>query len=141
LPGDVLSVGYSDIALPAKLGIKANSTLLVLNAPDLPGLAPLPRGVTVHRRAGAGPYDVALLFCPDRAAMARRFGPAATVLTAAGALWACWPKKASGVATDLTDTAVRDYGLQLGLVDVKVAAIDSTWSGLKFVRRVADRTS
>ena len=115
--------------------------MLVLNAPDLPGLASLPDGVTVHRRAGTGPYDVALLFCPDQATMRRRFGPAAAVLTVAGALWVCWPKKASGVTTDLTETAVRDYGLLQGLVDVKVAAVDSTWSGLKFVRRTADRPS
>jgi hypothetical protein len=80
-----------------------------------------------------------LLFCPDRLNLHRRFEPTSYKLTSAGALWVCWPKKASGVSTDLTEKDVRDHGLQVGLVDVKVAAIDSTWSGLKFVRRLTDR--
>jgi hypothetical protein len=85
---------------------------------------------------------VVLLFCPDRMNLHRRFEPTSFKLTSAGALWVCWPKKASGVSTDLTEQNVREYGLQAGggvFVDVKVAAIDSTWSGLKFVRRLTDR--
>ena len=69
----------------------------------------------------------------------RRFAPLAERLTTAGALWVAWPKRASGVATDLDDNVVRDVGLGEGLVDVKVIAIDETWSGLKFVRRVRNR--
>jgi hypothetical protein len=79
------------------------------------------------------------VFCPDMRALQLRFAPLVEWLTTAGALWACWPKKASGVATDLSDNALREHGLGVGLVDVKVAAIDATWAGLKFVRRVADR--
>lgn len=130
--------GYSGTPLAVKLGIKPGSRLLLLDAPELPALVP-PDGVTVNRRAAGAPYDVAVVFCPDRAALHRRFGPARDRLTVPGALWICWPKKASGVPTDLTDSAVRGYGLDNGLVDVKVAAIDPVWSGLKFVRRLVDR--
>jgi hypothetical protein len=134
-----MSSGYSGTPLPTKLGIKSGTRLLLLNAPELPGLDRLPADVTAHRRAGGGSYDVVLMFCPDLATLRRRFDTAARLLTVAGAVWVCWPKKASGVVTDLTDKSVRDHGLAAGLVDVKVAAIDDTWSGLKFVRRLADR--
>ncbi len=134
-----MTSGYSGTPLPTKLGIRANAQVLLLNAPPLPALEPLPPDVTTHRRLGSGRYDVALVFCPDAAALQRRFAPIARQLTAAGALWVCWPKKASGVSTDLTEHVVREYGLGAGLVDVKVAAIDATWSGLKFVRRLQDR--
>ncbi len=81
-----------------------------------------------------------LAFCPDRAALRRRFAPAGRRLTTAGALWVAWPKRSrAGCATDLDENVVRAHGLEVGLVDVKVAAVDATWSGLKFVRRLADR--
>jgi hypothetical protein len=99
----------------------------------------VPPGAVLHTRPGPRPYEVVLAFCPDRAALRRRFAPLAGRLTPAGALWISWPKKSSGVATDLDENVVRDHGLAVGLVDVKVAAVDATWSGLKFVRRVADR--
>lgn len=134
-----VTAGYSGKALPAKLGIKPGNRVLLLGAPELPELEPLPEGVTVQRRAGTVPYDVILLFCPDRAALHRRFAPTAALLTTAGALWTCWPKKASGIATDLSDGEVRTHGLARGLVDIKVAAIDANWSGLKFVHRLRDR--
>jgi hypothetical protein len=135
-----MSSGYSGRPLPAKLGLKPGTRVLLLNAPlDLPGLDSLPAGVTAHRRAGAGGYDVVLIFCPDLATLRRRFATGVRLLAVAGAVWVCWPKKASGVATDLGEKAVREHGLTAGLVDVKVAAIDATWSGLKFVRRLADR--
>ncbi|MDX6210638.1 MAG: hypothetical protein QOE24_3029 [Frankiales bacterium] len=126
----------SNTPLAGKLGIKPGSRTLVVSAP--PGWhldAPAP----VHTRAGADPYDVILLFCPDLAALVRGFGPLSARLTTAGALWVAWPKKSSGVPSDLTDAVVREYGLAEGLVDVKVCAIDATWSGLKFVRRLRDR--
>ena len=85
------------------------------------------------------PYDVIVAFCPDRRRLERRFAPLATRLATAGALWVAWPKRASGVATDLDENVVREVGLGEGLVDVKVIAIDETWSGLKFVRRLRDR--
>jgi hypothetical protein len=122
-----------------KLGVKPGSRVLVADAPDGFGLDPLPLGVTVHRRAGREPYDVVLVFTFDLAALERKFQPLTEVLTTTGALWVAWPKRASGVATDLDENRVRDAGLAAGLVDVKVIAIDSTWSGLKFVRRLRDR--
>jgi hypothetical protein len=122
-----------------KLGIKAGAAVLLLNAPELAGLSPLPDRVRVSVRAGRGRYDVVLLFCPDVATLRRRFAPVSPKLTTAGALWVCWPKKASGISTDLSEKEVREYGLECGLVDVKVAAIDLSWSGLKFVRRLTDR--
>lgn len=129
--------GYSGTPLAAKLGVKAGSRLLVDRAPEGWSLAGSP--VQPHLRPGRVPYDVILLFCRDSAVLDQRFPTLAARLTTAGALWVCWPKKASGVPTDLTDGAVREHGLAAGLVDVKVAAIDATWSGLKFVRRLKDR--
>ena len=75
----------------------------------------------------------------DKAVLQRRFAPLAKILAPAGGLRICWPKKASGVATDLTEDAVRAVGLDVGLVDNKVCAVDETWSGLRFVIRLADR--
>ncbi|MGW4246486.1 DUF3052 family protein [Nocardia sp. NPDC004722] len=131
--------GYSGTPLARKLGIKAESRVLVSGAPDGFTLGELPGGVEVHQRAGAGPYDVIVGFCLDRASMIRRFPGWQQRLATAGGLWVAWPKKASGVATDLGDNAVRDFGLGRGLVDNKVAALDDTWSGLRFVVRLADR--
>jgi hypothetical protein len=91
--------------------------------------------VSVHRRAGAGDYDVVLVFCADSTRLQRRVPALTSVLAPGGGLWICWPKRASGAITDLSDQVVRAFGLARGLVDVKVAAIDATWSGLRFVRR------
>jgi hypothetical protein len=132
-----MTAGYSGTPLAAKLGITPGSRVLVAAAP--PGWALTDAPTAVHTRAGAGPYDVILLFCPDVASMVRRFGPLAAKLTTAGALWVTWPKRSSGVVTDLTEAGVREYGLESGLVDVKICAVDETWSGLKFVRRLRDR--
>jgi hypothetical protein len=136
-----MTAGYSGTPLATKLGIKDHSRVLAVGAPtDLEALlAPLPAVVVIHKRAGAQPYEVVLLFCPNVATLVRTFEANVAHLTTAGALWTCWPKKSSGVSTDLTEATVRDHGLAAGLVDVKVAAIDPTWSGLKFVRRVRDR--
>ena len=86
-----------------------------------------------------GKLDFALLFAENFGHLARSFAKLRDRLESNGMLWVSWPKKASGVATDLTETTVREYGLNNGLVDVKVCAIDDTWSGLKFVRRLSDR--
>jgi hypothetical protein len=131
--------GYSGTPLPKKLGIAAGRRVLVVSAPDGFVLDPLPDGVTLHARAGRDPYDVILAFCPDLATLHRRFAPLAARLVGNGALWVGWPKRSSGVRTDLDENIVRDHGLAVGLVDVKVAAVDATWSGLKFVYRLADR--
>jgi hypothetical protein len=131
--------GYSQHPLVRKLGIKPDSRVLFVGAPTGLILDELPAGTTLHRRPTAGAYETILLFCPNRAALERGFGPAAARLTVAGGLWTCWPKKSSGVATDLTENDLRTFGLASGLVDVKVCAVDDTWSGLRWVRRLADR--
>jgi hypothetical protein len=131
--------GYSGTPLPSKLGVRAGSRVLLVDPPAGFDLRPLPPEATVHRRPGRSAYDVVLVFCADSAGLHRRFRPLAARLTPAGALWVGWPKRASGVPTDLDGNVVRDHGLDVGLVDVKVAAIDATWSGLKFVVRLRDR--
>ncbi len=131
------TAGYSQTPLPRKLGIKPEHRVLVLGAPDGFQLgAPF-----ITRATGKAQFDVVLLFCPDLATLHRRFSAAAGRHGPDGMIWACWPKKSSGVATDLTENAVRAHGLSHGRVDVKVCAIDATWSGLKFVIRLADRPS
>lgn len=129
-----MTAGYSGTPLPRKLGVTAASRVLVLNPPD--GFDP---GWPFHRRAEGEPYDVVLLFCADIATLEGQFVSAAGRHAAAGMIWVCWPKKASGVATDLTENHVREYGLANGRVDVKIVAFDATWSGLKFVTRLRDR--
>jgi hypothetical protein len=131
--------GYSGTPLVRKLGIKADSRLLLLRAPDGFALEDLPDGVRPHTRPAAAPYDTIVLFCAAKVALVSGFGPAAARLTVAGGLWVCWPKKSGGLQTDLTEGDVRSYGLDAGLVDVKVCAVDDTWSALRFVRRLADR--
>jgi hypothetical protein len=123
-------------SLAAKLGIKESSRSLVVG--------PAPDSVVVQllvpmRRATAAPYDVIIAFCPDRRALDRHAASLPDRLTVAGGLWLLWPKRSSGVATDVGEADVRATGLATGLVDVKIAAIDETWSGLRFVRRLADR--
>lgn len=132
--------GYSGTALPTKLGIKPEHRVLLAGAAEDFSLDPLPGGVTVHRRAaGSSSYDVIVAFCPSQAVLARRFGTLRTRLDPAGGLWIAWPKRSSGVTTDLTDHIVRETGLTEGLVDNKVCAIDGVWSGLRFVVRLVDR--
>ncbi len=131
--------GYSGTPLPRKLGIAAGTRTLLDGAPDGFALDPLPDGVTVHRRLGAEPYDVIVVFCPDLETLLRRWPALHPRTTTPGALWVAWPKRAAKIPTDLDENVVRDYGLDHGRVDVKVCAIDATWSGLKFVVRVADR--
>ena len=128
--------GYSGTPLPKKLGIKEGSRVVLLGAP--PGfdawLGPLPAGVDLRTKARAK-ADVVLLFTASRAVLERRLPGLRDVIHPAGAVWAAWPKKASKVPTDITEDTVRDVCLPLGLVDVKVCAIDPTWSGLKLVIR------
>ena len=130
--------GYSGTPLIDKLGIKSDSRLQFVDAPpNLPALlGPLPQGA---RESARGPLDFAMLFVGKRSDLEKRFGKLRDRLTPSGTLWVSWPKKTSGVATDLTEDVVRRVGLAAGLVDVKVCAVDETWSGLKFVRRLKDR--
>jgi hypothetical protein len=137
----VETAGYSGTPLPRKLGIRAGNRVLLAGAPDRfaeDTLGPLP-GVELHHRAGRSPYDVVLVFAPDLRTLAARFGPASRRLTVGGGLWVAWPKKASGVVTDLDDNVVRAFGLAAGLVDNKVCAVDATWSAQRFVVRLRDR--
>jgi len=135
----VTTAGYSGTPLHRKLGVKPGSRVLISAAPPGFTLDEAPPDAVVHTRAAGASYDVVVAFCPDRARLERRFAPLTERITTAGALWVAWPKRASGVATDIDENVVREVGLGEGLVDVKVIAIDETWSGLKFVRRVRDR--
>ncbi|SHN32322.1 DUF3052 domain-containing protein [Cryptosporangium aurantiacum] len=132
--------GYSGTPLPRKLGVKSGHSVLLDNAPADFALAPLPDDVEVDRTPVSDqPYDVVLLFCPDEATLRERWPTVHQRTTAAGALWVAWPKRAAKIPTDLDENVVRDYGLANGRVDTKVCAVDGTWSGLKFVIRLADR--
>jgi hypothetical protein len=130
----VTAAGYSGKPLPVKLGVRAGSRVLVTGAP-----ADFTLDCPHDVRAGRQPYDVVLLFCPSVAALERGYPRAYDRITVDGALWVAWPKRSSGVPTDLTENGVRSHALTHGLVDVKVCAIDTTWYGLKLVRRLADR--
>jgi hypothetical protein len=134
--------GYSGAPLSKKLGIRAGSRVAVIDGPDQAEeiLGPLPSGARLKRGA-RGAFDVGILFSSGRSHLARRFAAVRGKLDPAGGLWVAWPKRASGVETDLDENAVRDIGLAAGLVDNKVCAIDETWSGLRFVYRVIDRPS
>jgi hypothetical protein len=126
--------------LPRKLGIKEGHTVAIVAAPGgFDGtLGELPDGVRVKSRA-AGPLDVIVLFVRRRSELERRFERRVAALQPAGGLWVAWPKRASGVETDMTEDVAREFGLAHGLVDNKVCAIDETWSGLRLVRRLRDR--
>jgi hypothetical protein len=133
------TAGYSGTPLHRKLGIKPESRVLLSAAPPGFALDAVPTDAVVHTRAVGSAYDVVVAFCPDRKRLDNRFAGLAGRITTAGAVWVAWPKRASGVATDLDENIVREAGLAEGLVDVKVIAIDEVWSGLKFVRRLRDR--
>jgi hypothetical protein len=133
--------GYSGTPLPKKLGVHAGHRVLLDGAPAEFELLELPPDVVLHRRGVPGLYDVIVLFCPDSARLRRRWRVLHRLTPPAGALWVAWPKRASGLATDLDENVVRGYALANGRVDVKVCAINETWSGLKHVIRVGDRPS
>jgi hypothetical protein len=132
--------GYSGTPLPKKLGIKENFRVLLLDAPE---------AVKTELKAALAicqlltdiscPLDFAMLFVKSSADLQKKFAKVSRNLAPAGMLWIGWPKKTSGLAGDLSENEVRRIGLQAGLVDVKVCAIDDTWSGLKFVIRLKDR--
>jgi hypothetical protein len=132
------SFGYSGTPLVDKLGIKPGARLQFVSEPeDFAGLlGDLPDG---SRTAPRGTLDFAMLFVKSQSDLRKRFARLRDRLESNGMLWVAWPKKTSGVETDLTEGVVRAFGLESGLVDVKVCAVDDTWSGLKFVRRLKDR--
>ena len=131
--------GYSGTPLPKKLGVNAGHRVLLDGAPPGFDLPDLPADVLLHRRPAPGLYDVIVLFCPDAARLRRRWRVLHRLTPPTGSLWVAWPKRSSGLATDLDENGVRAFALANGRVDVKVCAIDETWSGLKHVIRVADR--
>lgn len=130
--------GYSGTPLAKKLGIKEGARVLVTGAPSDFSLDDWPVGAKVAK-SGKGPFDVALVFVREARALERAFATAAAALTPEGGLWIAWPKKSSGVATDVTEDVLRDVLLVTGFVDNKVCAIDATWSGLRFVLRRENR--
>lgn len=130
--------GYSGTPLPQKLGIKPQFRVALRDVPaDVQ--AELKSVLASCNGAKGGPIDFAMIFVKTAGELKKHFLSFAKQLAPAGMLWVSWPKKASGVATDLNENEVRKIGLKVGLVDVKVCAVNEVWSGLKFVIRVKDR--
>ena len=132
--------GYSGTPLATKLGVKEDHRLAFPNAPDGFGglLGELPPGTTVRDRV-RGPLDVIVFFTKSRAELERRLPALRRAMDPAAGLWIAWPKRASGIETDMTEDVARELGLANRLVDNKVCAIDDTWSGLRLVIRLKDR--
>ena len=132
--------GYSDTPLAKKLGIKESSRIGLVNAPKgfQKQLGVLPANAQIVARL-LKPLDIILLFTDGEKILVRDFPSLAKKLSTNGMIWIAWPKKSSGVPSDLSFDRVQRVGLQGGLVDVKICAIDETWSGLKFVYRLKDR--
>ena len=137
-----MPAGYSGTPLPKKLGIKAGHRVGVIRAPDHLDtlLEGLPAGARrLQFRATSPRYDVIMLFARNQRTLEREWARAVDRFDVDGGLWVAWPKKTSPLHADLGDSGVRGLGLDGGLVDNKVCAIDEDWSGLRFVFRVADR--
>jgi hypothetical protein len=132
--------GYSGTPLPKKLGIKNGFRAALLRAPEdvRTELRDALNACDVVGPSGKA-LDFAMVFTTSRADLKQEFRRVAKELAQTGMLWVSWPKKSSGVKTDLDENVVREIGLAAGLVDVKVCAVTDVWSGLKFVRRVKDR--
>jgi hypothetical protein len=135
--------GYSGTPLPRKLGIKEGHRLAILGPPPAfqRTLGKLPAGVVIVNGLEGDPFDVVLLFVVEKEHLDLAFTATARHLKPNGGLWVAWPKKVSGVPTDLTEDRVREVALAAGLVDNKVCAIDDVWSGLRCVYRLKDRPS
>jgi hypothetical protein len=118
--------GYSGTPLVQKLGIAPGAAVAVIGAP---------RGFSLVKRAGKAPFDVALVFPASRKVLKKMFADAARAMKENGGVWIAWPKKSSGVETDVTENVLREVILVTGWVDNKVCAIDETYSGLRFVKR------
>jgi hypothetical protein len=132
--------GYSSTPLAKKLGIKEGSRIALVNAPqDFESeLGKLPDKAKFVQRL-TNSLDMILFFVLEERVLARDFPRLARRLVTNGMIWIAWPKKSSGVTTNLSFDVVQRIGLDAGLVDVKICAIDETWSGLKFVYRLKDR--
>lgn len=130
------TAGYSGTPLPKKLGIKDHHVVALLDEPATLRsiLVPMPDGVACRTDLRRKP-DVAVAFFTERSAFQRRLDALGRAIFPASSVWIAWPKKTSGVPTDITEDVVREVALPRGLVDVKVCAIDETWSGLKLMWR------
>jgi hypothetical protein len=139
---DSAVAGYSRTPLPKKLGIAEGAVVGFESAPETfeTALGALPAGVKV-RKTSTGRRDVIVSFVTRRSALERRIERLGESIFPDGALWIAWPKRSSGVETDITEDTVREVALPLGLVDNKVCAIDETWSGLRLVWRRERRTA
>ena len=134
--------GYSGTPLVKKLGIKPGFDVAFVNAPeDFVKQLDLPSDVNVRSHSKARDLDFILVFVKSQKTLTTAFVQYSRKIRAKGMLWMSWPKKTSGVQTDLTENIVRYIGLAAGLVDVKVCAVDDVWSGLKFVYRLRDRVA
>jgi len=129
--------GYSGTPLPKKLGIKENFRTMLVEMPANVRKELKPSLAACKEEESA--LDFAMIFVTKRAELKKQFPKVAKQLAPAGMLWVSWPKKTSGMASDLDENLVRNIGLEAGLVDVKVCAVDEVWSGLKFVIRMKDR--
>jgi hypothetical protein len=130
--------GYSGTTLPQKLGIKPQFRVALLDLPSEVD-AELKEALAACRKVNDGILDFALVCVKTRADLKNQFAGLKKRLAPAGMLWISWPKKSSGVPSDLDENIVREVGLKAGLVDVKVCAVSEVWSGLKFVIRLEDR--
>ncbi len=141
MAGRAKAAGYSGTPLVKKLGLREGGRVYAVGAPQeyQKLLAPVPAGVKFVSKVGAD-TDIVHLFVTKRADLAKRLGQLVSVIRSDAVLWVSWPKKAAKVPTDVTEDVVRDVALPLGLVDVKVCAVDETWSGLKLVIRKVNRT-
>ena len=135
------AAGYSGTPLPQKLGIKSGMSVGIVDSP--PGfyktLGTLPEGVRAHSDLTRS--DIFILFGQWADELDQAFTRAASVLPANGSIWVAWPKRSSGVDTDITEDTLRELFLPSGMVDNKVCAIDDTWSGLRFVVRKENRAA
>ena len=132
--------GYSGTPLPKKLGVKEHTRVALLDVPaEINSELKEPLSSCQILRDGRGPLDFVFLFVKSQAVLKKQFSRLSKQLAPAGMLWVAWPKKTSGVPCDLNENDVRRIGLEIGLVDVKICAVNEVWSGLKFVIRVKDR--
>ena len=135
--------GYSGTPLVKKLGFREGFRVGLVNPPKgfQKKLAPLPNDVSISVGTLTKPLDLIILFADSQKTLKKGFPRLARKLSQNGMLWIAWPKKSSGVPSNLSDNNVRDIGLDAGLVDIKVCAVNDVWSGLKFVYRLEDRKS
>jgi hypothetical protein len=134
--------GYSGTPLPQKLGIKPGTILVAINPPEnyRKLLAPIPSGVNFATRP-VGNTKFVHLFVKERRALSEQLRQLRQKIAEDAAVWVSWPKKSSGVPTDITEDVIRAVALPLGFVDIKVCAVDDTWSGLKLMIRKENRKS